>query len=248
MLPVVQVFRLFKSYGKKSVLKDVSFSLFKGDILGIIGPNGAGKTTLLYILLGIIEPTSGEVKYFGRPLKKDRSKILKRVGFASNYVSLPYSLTVEENLKVFAHLYEVKDYRRRIDEVLQTFKLADKKKALCRALSTGEMMRLNLARAFLHEPDVLLLDEPTAGLDPEYMREVAEFLKKQAEERGLSIILTSHQLSELEKIANKLLLIKEGRILAFGGLEELFKLYGVDNLEELYFKAFSNSSLGDSDG
>jgi ABC-2 type transport system ATP-binding protein len=100
------------------------------------------------------------------------------------------------------------------------------------------MMRLNLARAFLHEPDVLLLDEPTAGLDPEYMREVAEFLKKQAEDRGLSIILTSHQLSELEKIANKLLLIKEGRILAFGGLEELFKLYGVDNLEELYFKAF----------
>jgi ABC-2 type transport system ATP-binding protein len=248
MLPAVQVFRLFKSYGKKSVLKDVSFCLFKGDILGMIGPNGAGKTTLLYILLGIIEPTSGEVKYFGRPLKKERSKILKRVGFASNYVSLPYSLTVEENLKVFANLYEVKDYRRRIDEVLVIFKLADKKKALCRGLSTGEMMRLNLARAFLHEPDVLLLDEPTAGLDPEYMREVAEFLKKQAEERGLSIILTSHQLSELEKIANKLLLIKEGRILAFGGLEELFKLYGVDNLEELYFKAFSNSSLGDSDG
>jgi len=243
MLPSIEVFKLCKNYGKKSVLKDVSFSVFPGDILGIIGPNGAGKTTILYILLGIIEPTSGEVKYFGIPLKKERSNILKRVGFASNYVSLPYSLTVEENLTVFAHLYEVEDYRKRIDEVLEVFKLAYKKKALCRALSTGEMMRLNLARAFLHGPDVILLDEPTAGLDPEYMREVAEFLKKQAEDRGLSIILTSHQLSDLERIANKLLLIKEGRVLAYGGLEELFRLYGVDNLEELYFRAFSSTSF-----
>jgi len=248
MIPSVEVHKLFKFYGKKSVLTDVSFEVFPGDILGIIGPNGAGKTTLLYILLGIIEPTSGDIKFFGRDLKKERSSLLKRVGFASNYVSLPYSLTVEENLKIFAHLYEVKNYQKRIDEVLNIFKLTNKKRALCRALSTGEMMRLNLARAFLHEPDVLLLDEPTAGLDPEYMQVIAEFLKIKANKDGLSVLLTSHQLSELEKIANKLLLIKEGQVLAFGNLEKLFKRFGVDNLEELYFKVFSDTTIFEKHG
>ncbi len=238
MEPNLEVINLSKCYQHKWVLKKVSFKVYPSDILGIIGPNGAGKSTLLYLLLDLIEPTSGEVIYFNQPLKKEKSMLLKKVGFASNYVSLPYSLTVEENLRVFAHLYEVSNYSEKIDRLLEVFKLQDKKKFSCRTLSTGEMMRLNLARAFLNDPLVLLLDEPTAGLDPENVRYVADYLKHIAKERGMTIILTSHQLTELERVANKFLLLKEGEVLAYGTDEELFQKFRVSNLEELYFKIF----------
>ncbi|MBO8144021.1 MAG: ABC transporter ATP-binding protein [Thermodesulfobacterium sp.] len=238
MFPVLTVEDLSKKYGKKLVLDKISFELYPSDILGIIGPNGAGKSTLLYILLGIVSPTTGKIYYFGENFFKNRSKILYKVSFASQYISLPYSLTVEENLKVFAYLYEIPNINKTIDELLELFKLIDKKKTLTRALSSGEMMRLNLVRAFLNNPDILLLDEPTAGLDPEYVKYIGDLFKKFSQKKGLSIILTSHQLGELEKIINKALLIKNGNPIAYGNLTELFQKFGVSSLEELYFKIF----------
>jgi len=243
MSPFLQVKDLWKSFHHKEVLKSISFEVSAGDVLGIIGPNGAGKSTLLYILLGVILPDRGEIYYFGKNFFKNRSAILKRVGFASHYVSLPYSLTVKENLKVFAHLYEVRDAEKRIEELLKLFKLEGKKEVLTRALSSGEMMRLNLVRATLSDPDLLFLDEPTAGLDPEYVKYVGEILKELAEKRKKAIILTSHQLGELERIINRILLLKEGKILGFGSLEEVFSKFSVNHLEELYFKVFGEKNL-----
>ncbi len=236
MKPILKVEKVYKNFGSKIVLKNVSFEIYPSDILGIIGPNGAGKSTLLYILLNIITPTSGKIFYFGKDFFKNRSEILKKVSFASQYVSLPYSLTVEENIKVFANLYEIKEADKKINKLLDLFKLKDKKKVLTRALSSGEMMRLNLVRAFLNDPLILLLDEPTAGLDPEYVKYISELLKSLSKDKKLAIILTSHQLGELEKIINKALLIKNGIILAYGPLTELFKKFKVNSLEELYFK------------
>ncbi|RKX60597.1 MAG: ABC transporter ATP-binding protein [Thermodesulfobacteriota bacterium] len=235
----LKVVSLFKKYGKKEVLKNISFEIYPGDILGIIGPNGAGKSTLLYILLGIVTPTSGKIFYFSKEFSKNKVEILSQVNFASQYVSLPYSLTVEENLKVFAHLYNVKNINKKINELLNIFKLADKRKVLTRSLSSGEMMRLNLARAFLNDPKILFLDEPTAGLDPEYVKYMRDLLKRYSKESNLSIVLTSHQLGELEKIINKVLLIKNGESLAYGNISDLFIKFKVSSLEDLYFKLFS---------
>ncbi len=240
MEPLLRVKGLYKRFGKKEVLQNISFEVSRGDILGIIGPNGAGKSTLLYILLGVISPDRGEIYYFGKNLFKERSFILKKVGFASQYVSLPYSLTVKENLMVFSHLYEVKEPEKRIDELLRVFKLKEKERVLTRALSSGEMMRLNLVRASLPDPEILLLDEPTAGLDPEYVKYVGDILKNRAEKEGKAIILTSHQLGDLERIINKILLLKEGRLLGYGHLKEVFKEFSVSHLEELYFKVFGD--------
>lgn len=240
MHPLLRVKGIHKSFGKKEVLKDISFEIFSGEILGIIGPNGAGKSTLLYILLGIITPEKGEIYYFGKNFFRERSSILKKVGFASQYVSLPYSLTTKENLMVFSHLYEVKNSEEKIDKLLRLFKLKEKERVLTRALSSGEMMRLNLVRANLSDPEILLLDEPTAGLDPEYMKYIGNFLKSKAEREGKAIILTSHQLGELERIINKILLLKDGVILGYGTLREVFKKFSVNHLEELYFKVFGD--------
>lgn len=238
MDPILEVISLSKTYGNKSVLKDISFKLYPGDILGIIGPNGAGKSTLLYILLNIVVPTSGKIFYFGKDFFKNKTSVLSQVGFASQYLSLPYSLTVEENLKVFGNLYEVKDLDIKIDELLKLFKLREKRKALTRSLSSGEMMRLNLVRAFLNDPKILFLDEPTAGLDPEYVKYVSDLFKTYSFTKKLTIVLTSHQLGELERIANKILLLKNGRLVAFGPLDTLLEQFEVEDLEDLYFKVF----------
>jgi ABC-2 type transport system ATP-binding protein len=240
MCSLLKVKALSKSFGKKAVLKNISFEVSPGDILGIIGPNGAGKSTLLYLLLGIISPDKGEILYFGRNFFKERSPLLQQVGFASHYVSLPFSLTVRENLRIFCHLYEVKNPDKRIEELLELFKLKEKADVLTRTLSSGEMMRLNLVRANLSAPVLLLLDEPTAGLDPEYVRYVAEVLKNKAQKEGLAIVLTSHQLGELEKMVNKLLLLKEGEVIGYGEIEVLFRKFPVTSLEELYFKVFGD--------
>lgn len=240
MVPLLKVEGLSKSFGEKVVLRNISFEVNSKDILGIIGPNGAGKSTLLYLLLGIITPDQGEIFYFGRDFFRDRSLLLQRVGFASHYVSLPFSLSVRDNLRIFGHLYDVKDPETRIDELLELFKLKDKASALTRTLSSGEMMRLNLVRANLSDPKILLLDEPTAGLDPEYVKYVAKVLKDKAQKEELAIVLTSHQLGELERMVNKLLLLKDGEILGYGSIGALFQKFEVASLEELYFKAFGD--------
>ncbi|OAG27371.1 ABC transporter ATP-binding protein [Thermodesulfatator autotrophicus] len=233
---ILEVKNLSKKFGAFWALKDVSFTLYEGEILGILGPNGAGKTTLINCLLGLVLPTEGRINYFGLPFPKYRSKVLEKVNFASNYVGLPLSLTLEENLLVYAHLYRLKNPKEKISELLKLFGLWEKRKLRTRTLSSGQMMRLCLAKALLNEPRILLLDEPTAGLDPEIARDTRSLLQSLSHEKNTSIIITSHNLSEIERISDRVLVLQKGQVKALGTKEELLKSFEAKSLEDLYFR------------
>ena len=236
MEAVLKVEGLSKRFGKVFALDGVSFSLRRGEVLGVVGPNGAGKTTLIHCLLGLITPSAGKISYFGLELSTHRSLILERVNFASNYVALPLSLTLEENLLVYAHLYGVKRPRQKVEELLKLFGLYERRHKPARALSSGQMMRLCLAKALINEPEVLLLDEPTAGLDPEIAHQARELILDFAGQKGRAVLFTSHNLLEVERISHRILILEGGRIKALGKVPELLAAFGARNLEELYFR------------
>ncbi len=236
METVLEVEELTKCFGKVCALKKISFSLHVGEILGVVGPNGAGKTTLINCLLGLVLPTAGKICYFKKDLFHNRSQILKKVNFASSYVALPLSLTLEENLLVYAHIYELKAPRARVEEALKTFGLYEKRKQRTRTLSSGQMMRLCLAKALLNRPQVLLLDEPTAGLDPEIAQKTRELILSYTRREKTAVIFTSHNLSEVELISDRILILQKGQLKALGRVSELLKKFGAQNLEELYFQ------------
>lgn len=219
-------------------LSDVSLALEKGEILGVLGPNGAGKTTLIHTILGLISPSSGWVEAFGTRLSaQTRASILRRMNFASSYVSLPLTLTPRENMMVYALMYGIKDRAARCDETLGMFGLEKLKNKPSRTLSSGQMMRLALAKAMINGPEILLLDEPTAGLDPEIARKTRHMLKSLCSERGMSVIYTSHNLWEMQEVSDRVLFMKGGKVLMQGRSADLLGSYGAKNLEELFFKA-----------
>ncbi len=236
---VLRVESLSKSFDGVPALLNVSFELKAGEILGVVGPNGAGKTTLINCLLGLVTPSGGRILYFGLDLFRERSRVLQQVNFASNYVALPLSLTLRENLRVYAHLYQVPSPEERIKEVLELFGLWHRRDEPARKLSSGQMMRLCLAKALLNRPRVLLLDEPTAGLDPEVAHRTRELLKDLRRSSGLSVLITSHNLHEIEEISDRLLIIQAGQVRAFGRVSELLARFGVEDLEDLYFRLIS---------
>ncbi len=237
---ILKVSGLSKVFGDVSALRDVSLELQEGEILGILGPNGAGKTTLIHCILGLIVPTGGTVEAFGMDIFAHRVEVLKHMNFASNYISLPLSLTPWENLLVYALMYEVPGPKERCKEVLRLFDLYDLKDRPTRKLSSGQMMRLCLAKAMINNPDVLLLDEPTAGLDPEIANKTRGLLKHLRDEKRLSVIYTSHNLNEMEEVSDRVLFLHKGKVLAEGTSEELLGSYGVRSLEELFFKVLKS--------
>ncbi len=236
MNKLVQVSSLWKSFGSNLALKDISFFLNEGEILGVLGANGAGKSTLIHCMLGLCSFDKGSISYFdGLSMPGDRKKILNRINFASTYTSLPYSLTVQENLIIFGNLYGLKGLSSKIDRVLELFSISDLKYKPLRKLSSGQMMRVNLAKAMLNDPRVLLLDEPTSGLDPEMADRTRKLLKNRCKEQSMSILYTSHNLTEIEEIADSILILNKGNIVAFGNKEKLLEGHGISNLKELYF-------------
>ncbi|WP_456433091.1 ABC transporter ATP-binding protein [Thermosulfuriphilus sp.] len=234
---VLEVRGLSKVFASRPALKGVDLELFEGEILGILGPNGAGKTTLIHCLLGLITPSSGTIRIFGLELSDHRTEILKKVNFASNYVSLPLSLTLWENLMVYALIYQVPRAGQRCQEMLRLFGLEDLASSPARRLSSGQMMRLCLAKALINDPQILLLDEPTAGLDPKMARHTRELLKRLREEKGLSVIYTSHNLKEMEEISDRVALIDHGEIIALAPAAELRQRFAAKDLEEAFFRA-----------
>ncbi|MDA8171540.1 MAG: ABC transporter ATP-binding protein [Nitrospiraceae bacterium] len=238
LMAVIEVEGLGKSFEKGIfALKGVSFSLSRGQILGILGPNGAGKTTLIHLLLGLIIPTEGEIRVFGERLSpKTRGRILGRMNFASNYVSLPLALTLWENLMVYAHMYEVPSPRPKCAEVLRMFELYHLKDKHTKSLSSGQMMRLCLAKALINDPEILLLDEPTAGLDPEIARKTRHLLVELSRQRGLSVVYTSHNLWEMQEVSDRVLFLMAGEALLEGPWREVLGKYEAGSLEELFFK------------
>lgn len=219
MLPVITAKNLTKIYPGKSqflAVDNISFDLQEGEILGLLGPNGSGKTTTIQMLLGTLTYTSGSIYYFGKDLVHHRSEILQDVSFASTYTSLPWLLTLEQNLDVFGYLYgfNSKESAKRYNPLLERFGILDKKKMRVSSLSAGQVTRLMLVKAFFIDPKIVLLDEPTASLDPDIAADICSFLLEQREKTCLSILFTSHKMQEVMTICDRTIFLKEGKIIA----------------------------------
>lgn len=211
-MSVLEVNNLTKTFKKSPIIKGISFDVAEGEILGILGPNGAGKTTTLQMLLGILTPTSGSIKIFGQDIATHKSEILESVNFSSTYVDMPWRLSVKENLTWSSYLYKIADRKKRLRQVMELFRLEKIWNMPIASLSAGQKTRVNLARSMVNYPKLLLLDEPTASLDPEVASYMREFFSKQRETYNKSIILTSHNMSEVEELCDRVVILKDGLI------------------------------------
>jgi len=234
--PVVEVKGITKLFKSFKAVDNVSFEVYPGEIVGIVGPNGAGKTTIIHMLLGLTTPNAGTIKIFGLVFNDHREEILEEVNFSSTYTSMPYSLTVRESLKVFGWLYHVKNSDEKIDELLKVFEITDTKKMQVRNLSTGQLTRLNLAKALINDPKVLFLDEPTASLDPDIADKVRKYLKQIKEEKNISILLTSHNMKEMEEVSDRIIFLHKGKVIASGKPEAVVQNFRGKNLEDVFLK------------
>ncbi|WP_447977570.1 ABC transporter ATP-binding protein [Candidatus Nitrospira bockiana] len=234
--PIVQVTDLSKRFGDFTAVDGISFEIREGEILGLLGPNGAGKTTTIQMLLGLVTPSAGSIRMFGLDLERDRESILSRVNFSSTYISMPYALTVEENLRFIARLYGMDEIMRRIDEVVKILEMEEFRHKVTRKLSSGQMTRLALAKAILTEPKVLFLDEPTASLDPDIAHKIRSVLKEVRRSTGLSILYTSHNMREMEEMSDRIIFLQRGKIVAQGTAQEIVDRFGQQDLEEVFLK------------
>ncbi|HJR77777.1 MAG TPA: ABC transporter ATP-binding protein [Nitrospiraceae bacterium] len=234
--PVVEVRNLTKRFGEFTAVNGISFEIRPGEILGLLGPNGAGKTTTIQMLLGLVTPTSGSIRMFGHDLATHREEILQQVNFSSTYISMPYALTVEENLKVVGGLYGLTAIGQRIDDVVKKLEMEDIRHKLTRKLSSGQMTRLTLAKAFLTEPKILFLDEPTASLDPDIAHKIRALLKEERRSSGVSMLYTSHNMREMEEMSDRIVFLQRGVIVAEGTAQEIITRFGQADLEEVFLK------------
>jgi len=232
----LRVVNLRKRYQAVTALDDVSFEVRRGEIVGLLGPNGAGKTTTINTILGLLEPTAGEVRIGQIDLRTQRARALARTNFAAVYAALPGNLTVTENLRFFALLYDVRGSRSRVDELLEEFSLAPLRHTKCGLLSSGEQTRAALAKALINRPQLLLLDEPTASLDPSAAQIIREKIKSLASSGRCSILWTSHNMHEVEEVCDRVLFLSHGRILLEGAPKALPAQHGAASLEELFIR------------
>lgn len=233
MEKVLEANNLNKQFGNFIAVNNISFSLKEGEILGLLGPNGAGKTTTIQMLLGVLTPTSGEVSYFGKNLNKNREEILEQVNFSSTYTNLPWALTVWQNLTYISYLYTIKDRKKRVSKIIESFKLEEIKNKKMSSLSAGQLTRVNLAKAFINYPKVLLLDEPTASLDPDVADYIRKFLLEERKNFNVSIIITSHNMSEVEEVCDRVIFINHGKIVANDTPDNLAKTIETSHIELL---------------
>jgi ABC-2 type transport system ATP-binding protein len=201
-----------------------------------LGPNGAGKTTTIQMLLDIITPTSGNIKIFGKDMSHSREYILSKMNFSSPYVSMPGNLKVWENLYTFARLYNIKDYKKKIEELSEMFDVVPFLKKMTSQLSTGQLTRLNLTKALLNDPKLLLLDEPTASLDPDIADKTLVLLKRIQKEKAVTILYTSHNMTEVEELCDRVIFLQGGKIKDEGSPEELVKKYGHSDLNDVFLQ------------
>lgn len=211
-VPILEVNNLTKTFKESPIIKGISFNVAEGEILGILGPNGAGKTTTLQMVLGILTPTSGSIKVFGQDITTHKSEILESVNFSSTYVDMPWRLSVKENLTWSSYLYQIADRKKRLKQVMELFRLEKIWNMPVASLSAGQKTRVNLARSMVNFPKLLLLDEPTASLDPEVASYMREFFANQRATYNKSIILTSHNMAEVEELCDRVLILKDGLV------------------------------------
>ena len=239
---VLSASRLCKSYGELRAVDDVSFEARRGEIVGLVGPNGAGKTTIINMILGVLQPTAGKILVDGFDVARSRSEALERTNFAAVYAPLPGNLTVEQNLRIFGLIYGVKGLKARIEVLLEEFDLKRFRKTKCGVLSSGEQTRVALAKSMLNRPRLLLLDEPTASIDPATARVIRGHIKNFATERKGAVLWTSHNMYEVEEVCDRVLFISRGKILLQGEPEALVRAHGAATLEDL-FVTVANETL-----
>lgn len=232
--PILKIANLFKQYGSAPAVDRLSFSVGQHEILGLLGPNGAGKTTTINMILGVLEPTSGSIAIDGCDLTKHRRQALSRTNFAAVYAPLPGNLTVVQNLRVFGMLYAVPHLQERLDTVLREFDLLRFRHTKCGVLSSGEQTRVALAKAMLNQPRLLLLDEPTASLDPATAREIRATIREFAARSDVGVLWTSHNMIEVADVCHRVLFLSRGRILLEGDPRELPAAHGHETLEDLF--------------
>ena len=234
----IEITNLNKKYNNILAVKNINFKIDKGSIVGLLGPNGCGKTTTIGMLLGLIKPTSGTVFINGQNIENEnnRTKILEKVNFISPYVELPKKLTVEENLKVYGKLYGVKNLQDKILNLMEQLNLSEFKKRKTGELSSGQKNRVSLAKALINDPEILLLDEPTASLDPDVGDYIRTYIENFASEKGTTILLASHNMNEVERLCNEVMMMKSGNIIDKGTCNSLIKKHGRKNLEETFLK------------
>jgi ABC-2 type transport system ATP-binding protein len=235
-MAVLEVRGLTKSFRTVHAVRGVDLTVAAGEVVGLLGPNGAGKTTTLHMILGLVTPDAGRVLLFGRDLTKHRVQVLSRTNFAAGYVHLPGGLTVEENLHAFAGLYALRHPRRRAAEVMELLDLGPLRRRQVRFLSSGQQTRVQLAKALLNDPELLVLDEPTASLDPDAGDRVRELLLRLAREAGWTMLITSHNMREVERMCDRIAFMQAGQIVAIGSADELASRYGVGDLEEVFLR------------
>ncbi len=236
MKNLVEVKNIKKNYGKNEAVKGISFNIKEDEILGLLGPNGSGKTTTIGMLLGLLKPTSGEILINGQKLEGNRIEILEQINFISPYIELPKKLTVKQNLTVYGKLYKINNINERIEFLSEKLRLRGLLNSITGELSSGQKNRVSLAKALINEPKVLLLDEPTASLDPEVGDFVRSFLENYKKEKKISILLASHNMNEVTRLCKSILMMKDGIIIDKGNPDELINKHGRKNLEEVFLK------------
>jgi ABC-2 type transport system ATP-binding protein len=245
---LVEVEHLTKTFKDFTAVDDITFGIQAGEMLGLLGPNGAGKTTTIHMILGLITPSAGRVRIFGMPFAERREEILSRANFSAPYVAFPNRLTVFENLMVFARLYNVTPRARKIDELLHLFGIEELKHKPISRLSSGENTRVGLCKALLNDPELLLLDEPTAYLDPQAAFKVKEVLLELRRTRGTTILYTSHNMAEVEELCSRIIFLRRGQILASGSpIEVTQAILQEQRVQPALAEAFMRVARGPSD-
>ena len=229
--------------GGAVAVQDLTFSVAPGEVVGLLGANGAGKTTAMHIILGLMTPTAGKVRIFGMDPLTHREAVLRRCNFASAYTDLPGNLLVWQNLTVFGRLYGVKNLRARIDELLALFEISHLRNRVTGHLSAGESTRLHLCKALLNEPGLLMLDEPTASLDPDIADKVRRILRRIQRERGIAILYTSHNMRDIEEVCDRVIFMHKGRVVASGSPQDVIAGFKENSMENVFIRIVRGGDL-----
>ncbi len=233
----IQIKNLSKKYKDTLAVNNINFSIEKNKTLGLLGPNGCGKTTSIGMMLGLIKPTSGEILIDNKNIETfKRDEILSRINFASPYIELPKKLTVRQNLEVYGRLYGIKDLKGRINEISEDLDIKSFFNRKTGELSSGQKNRVSLAKSLINKPEILFLDEPTASLDPDIGDFVRTYIQKYREKNQVTVLLASHNMSEVERLCDSIIMMKNGEIIDRGTCEEIIKKHGRNNLEETFLK------------
>ena len=232
----IEVINLSKNYKSKEAVRNISFKINENEIIGLLGPNGCGKTTTIGMILGLLKPSSGKILINGMDIEKNKISILHKINFISPYIELPKKLNVKQNLIIYGKLYNIKNLKEHINYLAEKLRLTELLNKVTGELSSGQKNRVSLAKALINNPSVLLLDEPTASLDPETGDFIRTFLENYKKENKISVLLASHNMEEVKRLCNSVMMMKNGTIIDSGTPDHLITKHGRKNLEEVFLE------------